>query len=371
MSLVTYKEVRPWAKSIREQVQTRAMPPFHASGPIGRYEDDPRLDEQEIRTITNWVESGAKFGNAADLAPPREWESSHWRLGEPDMVLKMPKINIRTDGLDENINLYTQHVFTEDLWINGVEIRSSNPKAMHHALLFITKEDDEIPEELMTRKMKTDLLTYPMLQAWLPGMKPHFFNTLTAKLIPKGRRLFMETHYAPSEEPMTDEALIGLHLADGVVDTIETVTGGLFIGPRTIPPGVPDYRASTTGQFSTDFIVTSFYAHMHLRGKSVKTVFRYPDGRKETVFEVPNYDFYWQRQYHLAEPMRVPKGTVAKYIMTWDNSADNPDNPDPSQAVQWGSRTVDEMGNVTITGILPDKMERPIIVKNGREVNRP
>ena len=371
MSLRTYAEARPWAKSILKKVTARDMPPFGAAGPIGRYRDDPRLTEKEIETIVAWVESGAQRGNPKDLPEMRQFESKEWFLGPPDLTLKFPNYSNRQEGKDEYARLFTGYVFDEDVWVNGVQLNPLNFSAIHHANIFIFLPGEEPPEGLVDNEfmdLKT-IFKLPMLLAWTPGLNPTLLPEGEAIKIPKGSRLLMESHFAPTEAPVEEQFEIGLYFADGVVDPDGLKQVGSFMADLVIEPFDPHSVHTDHYEFEEDALVTHFTFHMHYRGKTCKIVFHYPDGTQQTAIDIPNWDFYWQQVYFLTEPMLVPKGTIAELFGVWDNSPANPLNPNPSKRVKWGIRTQDEMYGGSIyyspANADPDSF---ITVSNGREI---
>ena len=181
-----------------------------------------------------------------------------------------------------------------------------------------------------------------MVSGWVPGTNDVLLPAGTAVRIPKGMRFGIQIHYAPAEKETIDQTSLGIYFADGRIDK----SLRMMAGDRRdlqIPAGDPNYSLTAKRTFDTDGVIRFFHVHMHLRGKSYAFRFTYPDGRVETPFEVPNYDFNWQRSYILTQPMRVPKGTQVEFIGTYDNSPRNRFNPDPAQTIRWGEKTTDEM----------------------------
>ncbi|MFN0120007.1 MAG: hypothetical protein ACKV2V_05850, partial [Blastocatellia bacterium] len=366
MSLATFEEARPWAKSIKEKVVTREMPPFHAAGPVGRYVDDPRPADAEIETIKAWVDGGAPKGDPKHSPAPRAWPDG-WKLGQPDLVLTINKpYTVKRDNKDEYVFFAFDYIFPEDTWMQGVEIRPGNRKAVHHANIHTIPADYQNPPEGFAsgRTMVGQFLT-----GWAPGGTPRLQPKGYGSMMRKGTRLGIQLHYAPAKDVVTDQTSIGFYFADGHITKRTQLLHG---GTRNIviPPGEANYQIIEKRTFPADALVRAFTAHMHVRGKSFVVKLHYPDGKVETAFEIPRYDFNWQRGYPLAQPIPVPKGTVAEYIATWDNSAKNKFNPDPAQVVKWGENTTDEMMggflNYEAAGETLD-----IHVKKGRRVSAP
>ncbi|HKX32865.1 MAG TPA: cytochrome c [Blastocatellia bacterium] len=343
MSLRSYEEARPWARAIREKVVNREMPPFHAAGPIGRYQHDPRLTAEEVTRISEWVEAGSPKGDPKDLPAPREWKSQ-WAHGEPDLIMRVKEpYHVKASGKDQYAFFVFDYVFPEDTWIRAVDTRPGNPKIAHHANTHIVTPFFKVPASgVIEGDFQPTARGTVMLAGWAPGVESVVLPEGTGVRIPKGMRLGIQVHYAPTDRDMIDQTAVGLYYADGVINKHVKV----LLGDRrdvSIPPGDADYSLTSTKVFETDAIIRFFHVHMHLRGKSYYMKLTYPDGRQETALEVPNYNFNWQRTYMLSEPMRVPKGTKVEFIGVYDNSPRNRFNPDPTQTVHWGEKTTDEM----------------------------
>lgn len=367
MSLATYEEARPWARSIKEQVAGREMPPFHAAGPVGRYQNDLRLTDAEISTIVGWVDAGAPKGNPKDLPAPRRFETG-WSKGEPDLVLKVKQpYQVRASQKDQYSFFVFDYVFPEDVWIRSVDTRPGNMKVVHHANTHVVPPGFKVPEEgFIAGDFDPGARGTIMMAGWAPGVDAVFLPEGVGVRIPKGMRLGIQVHYAPTDKDSTDETRVGLYFSDG---TIRKNLRVLFGDRRDveIPPGEANYSLTAKKTFDTDAVVHFYHVHMHLRGKAYIMKFTYPDGRVETGIEVPRYDFNWQRTYLLTTPLRVPKGTQVEFTGTYDNSAKNKFNPDPTQAVRWGEKTTDEMmqGRIFYESVGEDLNLR---VKKGRVV---
>jgi len=343
MSLVTYEEARPWARSIKEKIVKREMPPFHAAGQVGRYVNDPRLTDAEITTIAKWVDAGASRGNPKDMPSPRRWKDD-WVNGEPDLIVKVQHpYTLKPSAKDQYVFFFFDYVFPEDTWIKGVATRPGNARAVHHANTHVVPPGVKAPPEgYVAGDFDPTARGTIMLSGWAPGVDTVILPEGTSVRIPKGMRLGIQVHYAPSDQERVDQTSVGIYFADGIVRKNLRV----LFGDRKdveIPAGESNYSLVAKKTFDSDGLIRFFHVHMHLRGKSYAMRFTYPDGRVETVLEVPRYDFNWQRVYTLVEPMRVQKGTAVEFIGTYDNSAANKFNPDPAKVVHWGEKTTDEM----------------------------
>ncbi|HKP11383.1 MAG TPA: cytochrome c [Blastocatellia bacterium] len=367
MSLVTYEEARPWARAIKERVSRREMPPFHATGALGRYVGDPRLTDEEIGTISAWVDNGSPRGNVKDGPAPRQWKQD-WVLGTPDIVVKAKRpYTVKASDKDQYVFFMFDYVFPEDTWISSIETRPGNARAVHHANTHLVPPMVKVPEEgYIAGDFDPTARGTIMVAGWAPGVTPVMLPEGTAVRIPKGLRLGIQIHYAPSAKETTDQTEVGIYLANGLVKKNLRV----LFGDRKdieIVPGDASQSFVAKNTFTTDAVIRFMHVHMHLRGKAMTMRLTYPDGRKEDVLEVPNYDFNWQRVYMLKEPLRVPKGTTVEYIGTYDNSAKNKFNPDPSKTVHWGEKTTDEMMQGRIFYEAADE-NLNVWVKKGRPV---
>jgi mono/diheme cytochrome c family protein len=343
MSLVTYEEARPWARSIKEKVIKREMPPFHAAGQVGRYVNDPRLTDAEIAAVAKWVDSGAPKGSVKDLPAPHAWKSE-WAHGEPDLVVKVQHpYTLKPSAKDQYVFFFFDYVFPEDTWIKGVDTRPGNIRAVHHANTHLVPPGIKVPAEgFAAGDFDPTARGTIMLSGWAPGVESVILAEGTAVRIPKGMRLGIQIHYAPSDQERVDQTSVGIYFAN---ETVKKNLRVLFGDRRDveIPAGDANYSLTAKKIFDTEGVIRFFHVHMHLRGRSYVMRLTYPDGRVETALEVPRYDFNWQRVYTLVEPMRVPKGTSVEFIGTYDNSPANKFNPDPAKVVRWGEKTTDEM----------------------------
>lgn len=364
MSLLTYEQARPWAKSIKQAVATKTMPPFYAAGPRGYFKDDMRLTEEEIETIVGWVDSGAPRGNPAHLPEPIAWSDSKWTQGEPDMVLTFPPHHVKPDNVDEEVNLYSEHVFEEETWIKGVELATGRNLLLHHCAIFVGPPGTEIPESRKSGE-EINFMEFLPIHTWFPGLYVPLLPDGQALVIPKGSRIVLRAHFAPSTERREQNLELGVYLANDVIDTPPGAVNILGHYGIKIPPHEPAYTKRAIGVFREDAYATHFRIHMHVRGKSSKFFFHYPNGEKELVFDLPRYSFDWQRYYTLSEPKFVPKDTIVEVIGVWDNSADNPNNPDPTKKVLFGPRTVDEMFGASVYYTPDRKLEEALVVENG------
>jgi len=371
MSLLTYEETRPWASAIRKEVSLKRMPPFHAAGPIGYWKDDLRLQASEIETIVRWVDQGAVRGNPDDLPDPLGWTDSEWPLGEPDFVVEFPRQRVPANGRDLSMNLYSEYVFPEDTWLDAVQFDSRFNDTVHHAHIYMLPSGFEIPEKNKSRIVSVDIMEFQPIYTWFPGLTVEPLPDGVGMLVEKGSRFAIVAHFGPRTDEIKKEQLrLGVYRSNGTMKRHPSGAGSLMTD-LTVPPHAANHIIRERSVITEDAWITHFWAHMHYRGKSAEYRLHYEDGRSETIFHLPQYSFDWQRYYYLAEPKRVPAGTELEIIAAWDNSEGNPLNPDPTQTLIWGPRTVDEMfgGGIKYTPVA--ELAEPIVVKDGVPVTDP
>lgn len=336
MSLVTYKEVRPWAKAVREKIITRAMPPWHPDPAIGHWANDRRMSQKEIDTIVAWIDAGAKEGSPEDL-PAMPKISSGWQVGEPDVVFHMPKeFTVPAEGEIPYQYFRVPTNFKEDRYIRAMEARAGNLSVVHHIVIYVREPGYKQPKKLD--------LGNGLLGALSPGQTPFVAQPGTAKLIKAGSELIFQLHYTPNGKETKDRSYVGLIFAKEPVEKVITTTAA-FDMRFVIPPGAANHEIKASYEFEQDSHIISFMPHMHLRGKDIVYKAIYPDGRIETLLYIPRYNFNWQVYYYPKNPLIMPKGTRIEAIAHYDNSTKNPLNPDPTKEVRFGEQTWDEMMN--------------------------
>jgi hypothetical protein len=354
MPLVTYDQTRPLAQLIADDARTRRMPPWFADPRVGHFSNDPSLSPREINTLAAWAAANAPAGNPADARPPRHWAEG-WNIPQPDLVIRMPNPVAIPALCDIE---YTYEIvptgFTEGKWVQMSEIRPSSRANVHHAVVYIRPPDSPwlrhapIGVPFTAADMKNDAdrsdtktTKADILLVYAPGSSPDHWPNGMAKFIPAGSDLVFQMHYTSRDRATVDQTSVGIVFAKQPpakrVLTLQ-LTNSSFV----IPPGVDDYRVEVHGSLPNDALLLSFFPHMHLRGKRFEYNILRADGTIEPLLRV-NYDFYWQLSYRLADPMRLKAGTMLQAVAWYDNSKNNPHNPDPSSAVYWGDQTYDEM----------------------------
>jgi len=330
-----YDEVVGWAEMIAEVVYEQRMPPWHADPKHGDFLNDARLTDEEKKLIYDWVEAGAPEGDPADLPPPREFTPG-WRIGEPDQIVYMPKTyDVPATGEVKYQYFVVDPGFQEDKWIQAAECRPGNREVVHHIIVAVVGDRAR-------RRVHGDIDS-EWLAATAPGSRPMQLPEGYAKYVPAGSKLVFQMHYTPNGTATTDKSCVGLKFADPKTVKQEVYTRDIATQRFVIPPGADNHKVEADMTFRRDATMLAMFPHMHLRGKSFRYEAIYPDGKREILLDVPNYDFNWQNAYILAEPKQFPKGTRIHCTAHFDNSEENLSNPDPTAAVRWGDQTWEEM----------------------------
>ena len=329
MAFTTYEGTRRYASRIAQAVESGYMPPWHAAEEHrGEFSNERVLSPTDAETLIAWARSGAPAGDPSDAPPPRRFASSEtgWSIGEPDLVIELPEPYLVHDSIvDQYVNIpveITAEMLPEDRWVKAVEFRAGS-SAVHH------------------------IIADP-LGGIAPGVEPTVHPDGYATVLRAGTTVTFQMHY--HKEPGEGTAVVDQSSAAIVFyepgEVIEHVVEGNPLGmfEFRIPPHDPDYSFKTEYTFEKDAEIVWLTPHMHLRGKAALYQITRPGEKTETLLNVPEYDFNWQHTYHFAEPVLAPAGTRVDLTLWWDNSADNPANPNPGREVRFGNPTTDEMG---------------------------
>ncbi len=335
MSLASYQNAAAFAPLIQIRVGEDRMPPWFANPAHGSFANDRSLEADEKADLLAWIEGGTPEGDPADAPEAREWTSAGWQWGEPDAVIQIKDaIRVPADGVFDYQYVYLKTDFPEDRWITRMEVLPTAPQVTHHVLVFVEGPEAEEP----VRMGGVD----GYFAATVPGFTGNEYPEGAAKRLPAGAWLKFQLHYTPNGTAALDQTKVGLYFADGPPDRV-VETSSAFNTRFEIPPGAPNYDVVGEYTFEESGSLLSFFPHMHLRGTAFRYVAQYPDGREEILLDIPAYDFNWQLVYHLEEPLRVEPGMTITATGWFDNSADNPFNPDPTVAVHFGEQTFEEM----------------------------
>ena len=366
MAFETYKQTRPYAVAIKTAAQQKSMPPWFADPQIGKFSNDPSLSQKQIAALAKWADAQAPEGDPRDAPPERQWSES-WSIPQPDLVLQMPRpVNLPADGEVEYTYEIVPTKFNENRWVQVAEILPALRGNVHHAVVYIRPPDSNwlrhapvgapftataLTEEGDRRG--THWTDNDILLVYAPGSSPDEWPATMAKLIPAGSDLVFQMHYTTNGKAGEDRTRVGLIFSKQAPQQ-RVLTLQLTNDHFVIPPEAPDYRVEARGTLPNDATLLSFFPHMHLRGKRFE--YNILHGEKElggkpvtagkpeieTLLRV-NYHFHWQMSYRLAEPRAVKAGTELQAVAWYDNSRNNPHNPDPDAAVRWGDQTYEEM----------------------------
>ena len=378
MSLLTYEDARPRAKDIRDKVADGVMPPWHAEKSHGTFANDRSLSEEDKATLLRWANNGAPKGDDKDLPPVPKYVDG-WTLGQPDAVIQMPvDYKVPADGFVEYEYFEIPTNFTEDKWIQGIEVRPGARAVVHHVIVtarpaqperrpggFTFAKGMDIPQgqtgsEAAAGKPvdtkhgpRQGLFPAPQrlgafIGGFAPGTSAFSLEPGSAILIRAGSTIVLQMHYTTNGKEAIDRTKVGLFFAKQPPER-EVRLGTLINGQLKIPAGEKDYSISADMTTLADVSLRSLLPHTHLRGRSWEYSAIYPDGRTEVILSVPKYDFNWQTEYVFAQPLKLPKGTRIHAVAHYDNSPANKSNPDPTIDVAWGDQTWEEMMFTGIT----------------------
>lgn len=393
-SVLSYKDVRPWARSIKEKVVSRQMPPWHADPHVGRWANDPRLTQAQIDTITAWVDGGAKEGNPKDLPSAPQFVEG-WGIGKPDVIIQVPEeYTVEASGPDEYQYFDAPTNFKEDKYVQLAEARPGNRKVVHHIIAFVVPPGQPslnmVPKEQRSAALEGSLKNTPFyrdgllirmkkdqpvyndaseipanlkgfnnvddfLTAYAPGSDYGEWQPGTAKKIPAGATIRFQIHYSKiAGSVQTDRSMVGMIFAKQPPERLmktRAVSNVFF----EIPANADHHKVTASWKPSLDVTLYSLMPHMHYRGAAMEYKVFYPDGKSEVLLNVPAYSFNWQMAYRPQAPIRIPAGSRIQVTGYFDNSTKNKFNPDPAKAVRQGEPTYDEM----MMGFMDYTAEKP------------
>lgn len=338
-TLTSYDDVRENLATIRRVVKRGVMPPWYVDPAVGHWTNDRSLADADRDALLAWADAGAPEGDAID-APLERTFAAGWKIGEPDVVFETPfAFKIPSTGAMDYQRVVVQTNLPEDRWVSAIEIRPSSPAVVHHVLVFLAFPPNH-PRASEQPRYKDGLDGY--FAGLVPGQGHVVFPRGVAKFIPKDALLIFQIHYTPNGTPTEDRPKIGMKFASGPPEN-EVLTRGVFHTKFRIPPGDANHEVSASHRFPFPVRLLSFNPHSHVRGKAYRYEVIYPDGKTETVLNLPRYDFNWQMEYFLRDPLDLPAGARLKVTAWYDNSEANPANPDPTATVGFGDQTWDEM----------------------------
>src|SRR5262245_18486225 len=352
MSFLTYEDVRPWARAIKQKVSAREMPPWYIDRSVGitNVIDDPSLSDQDIQTIVGWVDGGAQRGNPADMPPPREFQNADiWHIGKPDLIVKSIRHTIPSVGSDWWGDYVVETGLTEDRYLKAVETKPSSgaKKVTHHAVTFLMQ--DEGTPDLVGRRAPQGRTgeTGGFLNDYAVGKNGDVFPEGTGRLVKAGAKIRFNMHYHPVGEETVDQTEVALvFYPKGYKPKyyIEAAHTG-DVEDLDLPAGMDNIRSDGYTRLAKNARITSFQPHLHNRGKAQCIEAIYPDGKVDQLNCVNNYQFGWHIVYNYTDDVQplLPAGTMLHVISWHNNTASNRYNPDPRNWVGFGQRSIDDM----------------------------
>jgi hypothetical protein len=379
MSLVSYEESRPWARSIKNRVASRQMPPWHIDKSIGiqDFQNDRSLTDAQVDTIVRWVDAGAPKGDPKDMPPPVTWaDDTVWNFAKifgasPDLVVKSPAYTQKAVAQDAWYKPVVETGLTEARWVRAIEIRPSTVKGRkitHHALAYLQQTEGSGPRPASAA---VDEVGAGLFMEWAVGKQGEIMRPNSGKLMLPGSKIRFDIHYSAAGEDITDQVELGIYFYPKgqepkyrqVLALFSGITGGnraLDIAPNSVYVGTNFHVMRKAGR------VENFQPHMHLRGKAMSLEAILPTGQTQMISMVSNFSFNWHNNYVYADAAAplLPKGTILRITSWHDNTAANKANPDPNQWVGWGDRTVDEMAHAWINVTYMEDEDFKVEVEN-------
>lgn len=378
-SLLGYEDLHKRAKQIAIVTGDRFMPPWLPDSSVNSYAGDRSLEPGQIETIRRWVEAGAPEGDPADAPPTPHW-TSEWMLGEPDLVVQTPDVyTVPAEGRDVYRNFVIPSPVLETRYVRAVEFRPDNRRVLHHAVLFVdgsggARAMDRRDPEPGYPAMALGEARIPDGQfvGWTPGKPPPPGSDDVSWRLDPYTDIVIQMHLRPSGKPEPIQLSLGLHFADSP-PTKHPMEIRLYSREIDIPAGDPAYVVESSYELPVDVQVLGVYPHAHYLGKDLQGYATLPDGTRKWLVHVPSWDFNWQEEYFYAEPMFLPRGTTLAIHYVYDNTSNNPLNPnDPPKRVVHGFESSDEMAELLLQ-VLPKEGDRPILwhdfVEKSREVD--
>lgn len=334
-AMTSYDMVRGFAPMIREVLLTNRMPPWHADPHVGQWQGDRAISRADKQTLVHWIEAGSPRGGGPDPLAEVGPVSTDWPLGEPDLVIELPAFEIPASGVVDYKFPVVRNPLDEGVWIEAATIIPGDRAVVHHVLAGSSETFDPDAED-------EESVFENYIIGYAPGAESYRMPPGTGVYVAPGGAYQFQMHYTPTGRATTDRTRMGLYFAATPPDNF--LRHQVVLDPTIrIEPESPYHTEAAYHQFTRDAVLYTLFPHAHYRGRSSTFELQYPDGHSELLLSVPAYDFNWQRGYDFVEPKAVPAGSRLVHRTVYDNSAQNPANPDPSRTVPWGLQSWDEM----------------------------
>ncbi len=351
-SLMSYSEALPYARSIKQQTLSHQMPPWKPVAGYGEFQHERRLSQNDINLITHWVDAGAPEGDPSDLPPPLQFPDQ-WSLGAPDVILEAPSdFTVPGDGNDIYRCFSLPLGLLQNRYITGIEVRPGSRSVVHHVVLYsdplaqsgrLASSGDGQPG--YTCFGGPGIRNTDLMGGWAPGNQPQTFPEGVGLPVTAGSRVVLQIHYHPEGTSQTDRTRVGLFFARGAIQK-DLLLAAVINDSFVIPAGAPRHvvTASEVVPRGANFRAIAILPHMHLLGREIGMEAVYPDGTRRPMIYIDDWDFHWQGTYYYKDPVPLPSGTRLEVRAVYDNSAENPGNPNsPPRDVRFGEQTTDEM----------------------------
>lgn len=325
--MTSYDMIKGFAPMIREVVRTQRMPPWDVDPHYSTFSNNRGLSLEQAKTLVHWVEAGAPRGSGGDPLLTQEKDWPQWPLGKPDLIVELPEFKVPATGTIPYQMLKVENPLDHDVWVRGVDWLPGQRTVVHHIIASAGGAE---------RRGAISLNNY------VPGVEPLELPPEAGILLPGKSTFHFQVHYTSSGKELLDRTKLGLYFRKD--PPLYTFRSLVFANNKLrIPPNTKVHEEVAEQTLKTDAIIYTLHPHAHYRGKASRFIAYYPDGKTQTLLNVPAYDFNWQGTYELIEPMNMPAGTRIVYTQWYDNSSQNKANPDPNREVTWGEQTWDEM----------------------------
>ena len=333
-AMSSYEMVLGFSPMMREVVRTKRMPPWHADPEVGHWQNSAAMSIEDTRTLVSWIEAGSPRGEGDDPLLTRAGPDTEWPLGVPDLILEIPEFTVPASGIVDYTFPVVPNPMQRDVWVKAATIIPGDARVVHHVLM---GSAEQAPQDTDRESVFQNYI-----MGYAPGNESEHMPEGTGVKVPVGGVFLFQMHYTPVGIETTDRTKVGLYFADEMPDNF--LRHQVVLNPAIkIPPNEANHVEEAYFEFWDDATIYNLIPHSHYRGKSSEFELFYPDGKREVVLSVPNYDFNWQRTYSFVEPKEVPKGTRIVHRTVYDNSAKNARNPNPDREVPWGLQSHDEM----------------------------
>lgn len=334
-AMVNYEIVKSFAPTIRQVLREKRMPPWHADPHVGAWKNDRDITPQERQLIVRWIDAGTPRGVGPDPLAEREDIIEDWPLGPPDYIIEFPEYEVQATGVVEYQYFTVDNKMEEDAWLRAMTVVPGDTRVLHHVLMGTVNADDS---------NRRGAIWSQFMGGYAPGTEASGVSgpENAGVLVRSGTKFRAQMHYTPIGKIVKDQTRVGLYFFDEPPETVKR-SGVVLNTIFQIPPNTKDHQVRSYLTFHRNATLHSLLPHSHYRGKSSRFTLEYPDGTEELLLSVPNYDFNWQTSYEFVEPVSVPAGARLHHVTVYDNSIQNPANPDPEKTVRWGQQSWQEM----------------------------